>query len=251
MNPSEKKIICFQVNDSCNFHCNSCHWFSDKINFVSPPSYIKYLKFLEKIDWVDRVVLSGGEPTLWVELHQLVNNIGGNIGEITVYTNGSNPKILSKITKRNLYVRLSLHLETNWSQVRNILNLIEERNWKLKVFAYTASLPTQIPDWLNIKINYNGEQSSDGFSTYHHLIGKQIYCQPRMLYFGTDGTAYCCEKGLRSKDQKYSMGFSLNSGKIHSNFRQCTVTRDCLGSFETEQFIMIEGAETEKSAWYD
>ena len=72
-----------------------------------------------------------------------------------------------------------------------------------------------------------------------------------MLYFGTDGTAYCCEKGLRSKDKKYSMGFHLDSGKVHSNYRQCIVCQDCLGSFETEQFIMIDGKSTGKSAWYD
>ena len=251
MNPSEKKIICFQVNDSCNYNCKSCHWFSDKINFVSPPSYKKYLNFLEKIEWVDRVVLSGGEPTLWSELHLFINNVGNNVGEFTIYTNGSNPNLLRKISKRNIYIRLSLHMETDWLQIQKILDLVEERNWDIKVFAYEASLPIEIPNWFHLKIKYSKEQSSDGFSKYQHLIGKQIYCQPRMLYFATDGIAYYCEKGLRSKNKKYSMGFNLDSGKIHANFHRCIVSRDCLGSFETEQFIKIEGNDTEKSAWYD
>lgn len=252
MNPSEKKIICFQVNDKCNFNCTSCHWFSKDVSVVDPPSYKMYLAFLDKINWVDRVVLSGGEPTLWDELSNFINGVRNNVGEITIYTNGSNPTMLQKIeNKENIYIRLSIHKETNWKLIKQTLRLILERSWNIKVYAFEASMPEKIPSWFYLNIKFNKEQSCDGFLKYSNLLGQQIFCQPRMLYFGTDGESYCCEKGLRSKNKKYSMGFSLDDGTVHASFRQCLVDEDCLGCFDTEQYIKIGNEISEQSAWSD
>lgn len=250
MNPSEKKIICFQVNDKCNFSCSSCHWYSGEVICMYPPSYKKYLVFLDKFNWVDRIVLSGGEPTLWAEIDNFINGVGNNVGEITIYTNGSNPSMLERIqSKRNIYLRLSIHKETNWKLIKQTLDLASERNWNVRVYAFEASMPEKIPSWFTLNIKYSKEQLFDGQLKYHDLLGKQILCQPRMLYFATDGEAYCCEKGLRSKNKKYSMGYSLDEGVVHVNFRSCLVDTDCLGSFDTEQYINIENEVSVQSAW--
>lgn len=250
MNPSQKKIICFQVSDKCNFKCKSCHWFSGEIIHFEPYTYIYYLEFIKKLDWVDRLIFSGGEPTLWSDLSRLINKVGTNVGEIAIYTNGSNPWILNQIdTNICMYIRLSIHSETNWKKMAELLDIVSDKKWKMKVFSFEDSLPNEIPKWFKIEIKQSKEQLREGREKYSSLLGKMIYCQPRMIYIGTDGNAYCCERGLRSKEEKYRMPFGLIGGKIKVDFRKCIVDEECLGTFETEQYFILGDEVTGKSAW--
>lgn len=246
MDPSSYRILLLQVADSCNFDCPGCHWFSSEITPSRPQPVEDYLFFLKRFTWIDRLVLSGGEPTLWSELPALVNNTSPNVGQVALYTNGSRPNVLKKIKKTNIYIRLSIHMQTSIEDVAAIHEQCANKGWKIKMFAYEGNLPEPLGDFErfgNIKINSNQLDLQTG------PLSPQIYCEPRMIYIATDGNAYYCEQGLRTKEKGLRMGFSLTEGKIHFEAKECTPTQDCLTCALTEQYFHDKKEEELISAW--
>lgn len=74
---------------------------------------------------------------------------------------------------------------------------------------------------------------------YSCLVGKNIKCKPKAIYFGTDGRAYTCERGLRSKDERFYAGFTLTEGDTEVKYKECVVEEDCLSCLKTEQEFKI------------
>ena len=89
----------------CNFRCPFC---SNK-DLVLPNSNLKSFS-LEKIkenleknrDFIDGIVITGGEPTLSKDLKTLCKELKDMGFKIKIDTNGSNPDLLKELIKENL-----------------------------------------------------------------------------------------------------------------------------------------------------
>lgn len=87
----------------CNFRCPFCHN-SDlvdparfkRLEEYSEQSILQDLKKRKK--WIDGVVITGGEPTLQLDLPQFLEKIKALGFPTMVETNGSQPEIISKLS---------------------------------------------------------------------------------------------------------------------------------------------------------
>lgn len=89
----------------CNFRCPYCHNKDLVLNHADmediPMEYI--ITSLRKYkNWVDRVVITGGEPTISMSLFGLIGQLKSEKMRIKLDTNGSNPQILKGLVNDGL-----------------------------------------------------------------------------------------------------------------------------------------------------
>jgi pyruvate formate lyase activating enzyme len=86
----------------CNFRCPYCH---NHPLIFHPERYssIPFEDILDRLhsfrDWIDGVCITGGEPTLHVDLSLLIREIKRNGFLVKLDTNGSNPQVLEDLIK--------------------------------------------------------------------------------------------------------------------------------------------------------
>lgn len=98
--------------NGCNFRCPFCHngALVTSLNQKEIP-FEEILEFLKtRINKLDAVTISGGEPTLHKDLVNQIKEIKKLGFKIKLDTNGSNPKILKELIENNLidYVAMDI-----------------------------------------------------------------------------------------------------------------------------------------------
>lgn len=107
------KIVAVIFLPGCNLRCRFCHAGELVLHPQSLPTIPWKLieSYLEKnISWIDGVVISGGEPSFYPELADLIQLIKNLNLSVKLDTNGTNPSLLKDLLKQNLidYVALDL-----------------------------------------------------------------------------------------------------------------------------------------------
>jgi pyruvate formate lyase activating enzyme len=104
------KIAAIYFVSGCNFVCNFCHnavlLGSKKRGMSWSDVEASCVKFID--NWVDGVVISGGEPTIHESLPELVLLFKKHNMLIKLDTNGSNPEMLKKIIPFIDYVAMDI-----------------------------------------------------------------------------------------------------------------------------------------------
>ena len=97
----EGKIASIIFLGGCNFRCGFCHsrglvLSPEKLDSVSFDDIDIFLR--SKTGWIDGVVITGGEPTLYKsELINLIRAVKDRGFSVKLDTNGTNPKLLEKL----------------------------------------------------------------------------------------------------------------------------------------------------------
>jgi pyruvate formate lyase activating enzyme len=89
----------------CNFRCPFCHNQDLVLNDVTmedmPMEYI--MGILRKYkDWIDKVVVTGGEPTIHRNLYRFIDFLKSEGFQVKLDTNGSNPEVLRGLVGNGL-----------------------------------------------------------------------------------------------------------------------------------------------------
>lgn len=89
----------------CNLRCAFCHNYPlvfkpESLKKFDLENIKKYL--VEHKNWIDGVVVSGGEPTLYKELETLLKEIKEMGFLVKLDTNGTNPKMLRSLAEKGL-----------------------------------------------------------------------------------------------------------------------------------------------------
>ena len=107
------KVAAIVFVGGCNFRCPFCYNRDLVLNPKSPPSLreeeiLRYLK--KKKDWLDGLVVTGGEPTIHAGLPGFLEKVKELGYSVKLDTNGSNPKLLAGLLGRRLvdYVALDV-----------------------------------------------------------------------------------------------------------------------------------------------
>ena len=101
------RIVAVVFTKGCNFRCGYCHNPSlviprllDTTPDMDETEIFDYLE--RRRDWLDGVVVTGGEPTLHKDLAPFLERIR-NIGlEVKLDTNGTHPDVLSELFRKKL-----------------------------------------------------------------------------------------------------------------------------------------------------
>ena len=97
----------------CNFRCPFCHNYAlvlhpEEEKTISFERAMDYLR--KQRDWLDGVCITGGEPTLHVDLPEFCSKLKGIGLQVKVDTNGTNPLMVKSLIAEGLvdYVALDI-----------------------------------------------------------------------------------------------------------------------------------------------
>lgn len=112
----EGKIVSTLYVPSCNFRCPFCYncdlvLHPDYFSNVSQKEIDSYL--LERKDFIDGICMSGGEPTLYLDLPAYFKEFKDNGFLIKLDTNGTNPKLLEKLLNLNLVDYIAMDIKSS------------------------------------------------------------------------------------------------------------------------------------------
>lgn len=121
------KISCIIFLPGCNFRCPFCH----ASHLVVRPNELESIPFtgvrqflMNHIDWVDGVVVSGGEPTTSAGLFELLDEIRRMGFAVRVDTNGSNPEVIEQGVREGLIQSVGMDvkapLDTRYSNAAGV-----------------------------------------------------------------------------------------------------------------------------------
>jgi len=139
------KISSVVLTSGCNFACPTCH--SRKVVYgdgeISEKKVFDYL--LSRGNWIDGLVLCGGEPTLQEDLIDFIekSKILNRDLYIKLDTNGSNPRVVENLIEKRLvdYIALDIKAdETNYP-------IVTGRRIDLKKIEESIKVVTKAPDY--------------------------------------------------------------------------------------------------------
>jgi uncharacterized radical SAM superfamily Fe-S cluster-containing enzyme len=215
--------IAFHLTDKCNIRCDDCHWFSGEINEAEEVNYLDYLNFINNnIKLIESVRFSGGEPTLYSNFPILVDMVPREI-KVFINTNGVNIEILNKIKRRkNIELIIGNNRETDNNFKTNI-----------RLLGFNTTFVTYLAN-LNETKNSRNQITESNIFDKKNLIGKNCLCSNNKIRFGSDGYAYICEIGLRTKDENLRCDFSLWEGTPKLTNINCILKDNCFSNFTGE-----------------
>jgi pyruvate formate lyase activating enzyme len=89
----------------CNFRCPFCHngdLVAGSDSLANVPLSFVIAHFRRYKDWLDRLVVTGGEPTIHPALEPFLERMKGIGIKIKLDTNGSNPDLLQRLVAKGL-----------------------------------------------------------------------------------------------------------------------------------------------------
>jgi len=99
------KVAAVLFLPGCNFRCPFCH----NRDLVLGPDTLKNIPFADVIEsverhkgWVDGVVVTGGEPTVYGGIERLLGRLRDEGLNIKLDTNGSKPETLKRLIEKGL-----------------------------------------------------------------------------------------------------------------------------------------------------
>jgi len=100
----------------CNFKCPYCQNWPLAINpdALKDTDYKEYIEFIkESSDWLDGVVITGGEPTCYRGLVDVIKDIKSHGLRVKMDTNGSNPDVLRDLIGKGLLDFVSMDVKNS------------------------------------------------------------------------------------------------------------------------------------------
>ena len=99
----------------CNFRCPICHSphlvvAHDESDSIPLESVLEYL--VSNREWVDGLVITGGEPTLQPGIIELLELLRAREIPVKMDTNGSRPDVLGEILQRGLVESVAMDIKT-------------------------------------------------------------------------------------------------------------------------------------------
>ena len=119
-----EKIACIVFTQGCNFRCGYCHnpeLFEKREPLISTEAFFEFLK--TRINKLDGVVITGGEPTLQKDLKDFIIKIKELGFLVKLDTNGTNPDIIQNLIEKNLLDYIAMDIKAPLSKYKNIVNI--------------------------------------------------------------------------------------------------------------------------------
>ena len=114
-------IACVVFTIGCNWNCWYCQnrpLINQTKSMLSETEFIEFLQ--SRKNWLDGVVVCGGEPTLHPDLPAFISLIKSMGFDVKLDTNGSNPTMLQQLIQSNLIDYVAMDIKsplTKYSQI--------------------------------------------------------------------------------------------------------------------------------------
>lgn len=126
----EEKVTAVIFTKGCNLRCGFCHnpelvypKLIEQTEDINEKTIFNFLS--TRKNWLDGVVITGGEPTLQNDLKSFIENIKKMGFAVKLDTNGTSPKVLKNLLKANLldYVAMDIKTIFELETYQNICNI--------------------------------------------------------------------------------------------------------------------------------
>jgi len=132
------KISSILFLQGCNFRCPFCHnpglVLPEKFSMFEEISQTEIFNFLDsRKKLIDAVVITGGEPTIFPDLPELIKKIKEKGFLIKLDTNGTNPEMLKQLLKENLldFVAMDIKSMLTFDSYNKLVgNVLTEKMWE-------------------------------------------------------------------------------------------------------------------------
>ncbi len=118
-------IACVVFTSGCNFKCPYCHnpeLAAGPITGIGCLDTTDIFSFLKaRKGWVDGVVITGGEPCLQADLSDFIQEIKRMGLAVKLDTNGSCPRVLSRLFDRSLVDYVAMDIKTGPDRHHDIM----------------------------------------------------------------------------------------------------------------------------------
>jgi len=115
----DNKVSCILFKQGCNFRCPFCHNSSlvTRLKENTEIPFEEILAYLRKRKGVlDAVVISGGEPTLDLELKDEIKKIKEIGYLIKLDTNGTHPEVIKDLLENNLLDYIAMDIKNSFEK---------------------------------------------------------------------------------------------------------------------------------------
>ncbi len=215
----EGKLACTLFTKGCNFKCVFCHnsiLALDSIynnQTIDDEVIFDYLQKRKK--QLDAVVITGGEPTLMIDLEEKLRKIKSLGYLIKLDTNGTNPHIIKKLNEEGLIDYIAMDIKIGITKYPLITDV------KLNIDNIKQSISYIINNISNYEFRttlVNEYHKEEDIKEMGELIkgAKKLYLQ----CFIDNGN--CIKQGL----SKVEKGKALQYKDILSNYIECVSLRN-------------------------
>jgi len=120
------KLSAVIFTQGCNFRCGFCHnpqlvlpdFFEETIPEKTIFDYLS-----KRINRIEGVVISGGEPTLHHDLPEFIKKIKGLNYPVKLDTNGSNPKMLKMLIDENILDFIAMDIKASFDMYSQLCSV--------------------------------------------------------------------------------------------------------------------------------
>jgi pyruvate formate lyase activating enzyme len=205
--PGKVSAIVFTVG--CNFRCGFCYNANlvthiDKKNFISAEILFDFLKKRKKV--LDAVVITGGEPTLHLDLPEFIKKIKELGYLIKLDTNGTNPKMIASLIKNKLIDYLAMDIKGPLPKYSAVVNS-EVNSQKIKK-SITLIMNSGLPYEFRSTILPALHTTDDLIAMAKSISGADKYFLQKFKG-GLDHNdpRFATEKSFKDKEMKELAGF--------------------------------------------
>lgn len=141
------KIAAVVFCSGCTFRCPFCHnpELIEKVNEYDRISENALLNYFEKRKkWLDGVVITGGEPTIWPALPNLIEKIKSIGLAVKLDSNGTNPEMLRYLVDHKIINYVAMDIKAP----------LKEYNKTTKVDLPISKIKESIAIIMNGKVDY-------------------------------------------------------------------------------------------------
>ena len=128
------KIASVIFTPGCNFRCPFCHNASlvknRGLSLIAEDKVLADLK--KRKTWIDAVVVTGGEPTLQVDLYKFLRKVKKMALSTMIHTNGTGSESVSRLLKERLLDYIAMDLKGDFEDYARYTGNVEPQMSKVK-----------------------------------------------------------------------------------------------------------------------
>lgn len=140
--PKNCAIISYMPHNVCNYSCTYCSaWHNDgsnrwNIDYTSPANFVNEIRVKNKYVYIE---ILGGEPTLWPNLQNFINEICHDNVVIELNTNGSRTlRYWQDFKKANYIINFTWHsAEADTLHLYEVVKIMKDKSYSCVTFMMT------------------------------------------------------------------------------------------------------------------
>ena len=215
--PSKVAAIIFTIG--CNFRCRYCYntrlvdpkLFREE-DVISEEEVFSFLK--NRVDKLDAVVVTGGEPTLHKDLDVFISKIKKLGFLVKLDSNGTNPEVLQSLIDKKLVDYIAMDIKNDFENYEKIVNV------KLDI----SKIKESIKVIMNSGIDYEFRTTAAPGVTKEDILNIAEYIKgAKKYYLQVFQEMDVIDNSCKKEDRLSEDDLKEIAEKIKNNFLDCNV----------------------------